>query len=41
MLREGVDKESAFTTAFAMTTEEFEGHLSKALKVWASKPEKR
>lgn len=41
MLREGVDKESAFTTAFSMTPEEFESHLSKALKVWAAKPERK
>lgn len=41
MLREGVDKESAFTTAFSMTTEEFENHLSRALKVWAAKLEKK
>lgn len=39
MLREGVDREAAFATAFPFTMEEFEVQLRKALKRWASHPE--
>ncbi len=39
LLREGVDKEIAFETAFSLSTKEFEAQLGRALKKWAARPE--
>jgi hypothetical protein len=36
MLREGVDKESAFQTAFNISLSDFEAQLGRALKRWAA-----
>lgn len=39
LLRDGVDKESAFETAFSIPLPEFEQQLGRALKRWAKKVE--
>lgn len=37
MLREGVDKEAAFNTAFGISLTDFESQLGRALKRWAAR----
>ena len=36
LLRDGVDKEAAFETAFAISLKDFETQLDRALKRWAA-----
>jgi hypothetical protein len=40
LLREGVDRDAAFQTAFEFSPEAFEQELGKALKSWQASPEK-
>lgn len=40
LLRDGVDRNAAFQTAFEFTPEAFEEELGKALKSWEASPEK-
>ena len=41
LLREGIDKEAAFETAFGIRITDFEAQLGRALKRWASRPEEQ